>query len=68
MWSEIDTEARVWTIPAELMKMKRSHRVPLCGRAIEVLDAARSLGSGPLVSPAPGGKLQDDKRMLRVLQ
>ncbi|MCY4025053.1 MAG: integrase arm-type DNA-binding domain-containing protein [Acidobacteria bacterium] len=68
VWTEIDTEARLWTIPAERMKMKRGHRVPLCGRAVEVLDAARALGDGPLVFPAPGGKLQDDKRMLRVLQ
>ncbi len=68
VWTEMDTEARVWTIPAERMKMKRGHRVPLCGRATEVLDAARALGDGALVFPAPGGKLQDDKRMLRVLQ
>ena len=49
---EIDTEARVWAIPAARMKMKRDHRVPLSGRAIEVLDPARALGDGPLVFPA----------------
>ena len=68
VWDEMDTQARVWTIPAARMKMKRDHRVPLCGRAIEILDAARALGDGPLVFPAGGGKLQDEKRMLRVLQ
>ena len=68
VWAEMDTEAHVWTVPAARMKMKRDHRVPLCGRAIEILDAARALGDGPLVFPAGGGKLQDEKRMLRVLQ
>ena len=31
--------------------MKRGHRVPLGGRALAVLDAARALGGGPLVFP-----------------
>ncbi len=40
-WSEIDRNAGVWTIPATRMKAKREHRVPLCHRAVEILDAAR---------------------------
>ena len=31
-WDEMDTADHVWTIPATRMKMKRDHRVPLCGR------------------------------------
>ena len=56
-WEEIDTAGRVWTIPATRMKMRREHRVPLCGRALEILDAARTLGDGrsPLVFPGQGG-------------
>ena len=38
-WPEIDCESRVWTIPAERMKMNREHRVPLCDAAIELLEA-----------------------------
>ena len=57
LWAEIDIADRVWTIPAMRMKMKREHRVPLCGRAIEILDEARGLGAGrPLVFPTPRGK------------
>ena len=37
---EVDTSAHVWTVPATRMKAKREHRVPLCGRAVEILDAA----------------------------
>ena len=42
--------------------------MPLCGRAIENLDAARALGDGPLVFSREDGKPLDKKRMLRVLQ
>ena len=43
-WDEMDVAGRVWTISAERMKAKREHRVPLCGRAIEILEMARTLG------------------------
>ena len=46
VWAKIDPAGRVWTVPAARMKMKREHRVPLCGRALEVLDAARTLRAG----------------------
>ena len=69
VWTEIDVAARVWTIPALRMKMKRGHRVPLCLRAVEILDAARALGDGgnPLVFPNESGKRLDDKRLRRLL-
>ena len=57
-WDEIDTAGRVWTISATRMKVKREHRVPLCRRAVEILDAARTLGEGtrrlvfPMRSPS----------------
>ncbi len=46
VWSEIDQDAGVWTIPASRMKTAREHRVPLSGRALEILNAARKLGGG----------------------
>ena len=45
-WDEIDAAGAVWTISAARMKAKREHRVPLCGRGLEILDAARALGDG----------------------
>lgn len=39
LWSEIDLDARVWTIPAERMKARRQHRVPLSDRAVAILKA-----------------------------
>lgn len=36
-WSEIDLEAKEWNIPAEKMKMKNAHLVPLSAQALEIL-------------------------------
>ena len=56
-WDEIDIEDRVWTIPAPRMKAKREHRVRLCGRALEILEATRTLGDGKsLVFPMRSAK------------
>ncbi len=38
-WSEIDTKAKLWTIPPERMKACREHRVPLSARALQILEA-----------------------------
>ncbi len=37
-WSEIDLEARLWVIPAERMKAKRDHRIPLTDEAVAILE------------------------------
>ena len=56
-WAEIERDAGVWTIPALRTKGNREHRVPLCGRALQILEEARMLGRGsPLVFPGVRGK------------
>ena len=69
-WTEIDTAGRLWTIAATRMKMKRGHGVPLCRRATEILDAARTLadGAGRFVFPGRGGKPLHDRSLRRLLQ
>ena len=68
-WDEMDTAGRVWTLSAARMKMKRDHRVPLCGRAIEILDEARMLGdAGPLVFTDRGGIPLDAKQFRRLIE
>ena len=68
-WDEIDQPARVWTVPQKRMKSKREHRIPLCGRAVEILDEARRLGDrgSPLVFPSRGGKPISITRLPRML-
>lgn len=39
-WPEFDFEKRVWAIPAEKMKMRNPHFVPLSRQAMELLEAA----------------------------
>lgn len=38
LWAEIDRDAKIWTIPAERMKAKREHIIPLSPQALEILD------------------------------
>ena len=68
LWAEIDLGEMVWTIPALRMKVMREHRVPLSGRAVEILRAARTLGDGPLVFPGRRGEPLPEKRLRRLLQ
>ena len=67
-WGEMDTTEHVWTIPATRMKMKREHRVPLCGRALAILAAARTLGDGPLVFTSRHGRRLDLKQLRLLLE
>jgi integrase len=36
-WDEIDLDKKLWVIPAQRMKEKREHRVPLVDRALAIL-------------------------------
>lgn len=38
-WSEFDFKAKMWTIPAERMKARREHQVPLSKAAVAVLNS-----------------------------
>lgn len=40
-WDEVDFNSKTWTIPAERMKAKSSHRVPLSPRVIEILEGQK---------------------------
>jgi len=42
-WKEFDLNAGVWTIPANRMKMRRPHRIPLAPQTIAILKELRTL-------------------------
>lgn len=42
-WAEFDLEAARWDIPAERMKMRTPHIVPLAKQTLELLETLRSL-------------------------
>jgi len=51
-WSEFDIEKRVWNVPAERMKMRKPHAVPLSDLALETLAELREhTGWGDLLFP-----------------
>ena len=42
-WSEFDLQERVWTIPADRMKMRRPHRIPLCAAAVDIIREVKTV-------------------------
>ena len=44
-WAEIDLGAKLWTIPAERMKTKREHMVPLSPQAVEILEVMKPVSA-----------------------
>jgi len=45
-WAEFDIDAAIWTVPAERMKMKTEHVVPLSKQAIAILEELKVIGGG----------------------
>ncbi|BAN22501.1 phage integrase [Caballeronia insecticola] len=60
-WREIDLEKRIWTVPAEKMKARKEHRVPLPTAAVRLLKAIKRQDDVCLVFPSPraSGALSD---------
>ena len=52
-WTEIDFANKIWAIPAEKMKMRRDHLVPLPDQAIALLNKLRRMnGNGEYLFPS----------------
>jgi integrase len=52
-WEEFDLDAAVWSIPAEKMKMRRPHRVPLARQPLAILQELHAItGSGRWLFPS----------------
>ena len=67
-WQEVSLEDALWIVPAERMKMKREHRVPLSDRAVSILKSQPRIDENPLVFPAPRGSQMSDATMSAVLK
>lgn len=53
-WEEFDLKAGIWRIPAERMKMRAEHLVPLSKQAVEILKSMHALsGHRELTFPSP---------------
>lgn len=70
-WEEINLDEAVWKIPAEKMKMRSVHIVPLSKQAISVLDEIKPLtGNGKYVFPSlrSGSRPMSDNTILAALR
>lgn len=70
-WSEVDLDGKEWHIPAERMKMKRGHIVPLSKQALAVLNRAGKLfGTDGLIFPSVRdfNKPMSDNAMSKALR
>jgi len=70
-WKEIDWETARWEIPAEKMKMRQPHVVPLASQSLEVLRQIHPLtGRGDYVFPSArkGGRPLSDNGVRTALR
>lgn len=68
-WREIDLERAVWTIPAERMKAKAEHRVPLSKAALSVLKRAQRRSESEYLFPGRSmGQPLSNMAMLQVMR
>jgi integrase len=68
-WSEIDLEACLWVIPAERMKARKKHSVPLSAAALAVLSDMQAVRQNEFVFPGRGvGRPLDHSALLAVLR
>ena len=52
-WVDFDLDAGIWVIPADKMKMRRPHRVPLAPRAVAIVrELQRLTGGGRYLFPS----------------
>lgn len=66
-WNEIDWEANTWTIPADRMKAKKEHIVPLSGACVELLKAMQAVKQNAYVFAGARGGLSN-MAMLKLLE
>jgi integrase len=68
-WEQIDLDAKTWTRPATIMKMKVAHVVALNDAALAVLKRAKPYSNGKgLVFPGAGGKQLSDMTLTKALR
>ena len=67
-WEEVSLDDALWIVPAERMKMKKEHRVPLSDRALSILKSQPRIDENPLVFPALRGSQMSDATMSAVLK
>lgn len=68
-WSQINMDAKVWTIPKAFTKTKkRDHTVPLSSHAIELLRSLKTIQGTNLVFPSVTLKKMSDSTISKLMR
>lgn len=67
-WAEFDTAGKVWTIPAERMKAKREHQVPLSDAALALLESMPKDSDDDVVFAGTKGQPLSDMSLTAVIR
>ena len=67
-WQEFDLKKREWIIPAERMKARKEHRVPLSDRTVEILTSIPKGQRDEIVFKAARGGILSDATLGAVLK
>jgi len=69
-WTEFDINSRLWLVPADHIKRRKAHIVPLSDAALAVLAKAHALrfSESDVVFPGTSGKPMSDMTLLKVLR
>lgn len=73
-WREFDLDQKIWTVPAERMKARKEHRVPLSDDAVAILQAlpriqeAAKPGDDLVFPGATSGRPLSDMSLLTVIR
>lgn len=68
-WDEVDLDNKVWTIPAERMKARKEHRIPLTDEMLSILEGLpRAVGNPHLFPGARKGRPLSNMAMITVMR
>ena len=67
-WAEFDTVGKLWTIPAERMKAKREHQVPLSDAALSLLASMPKDSDNDVVFAGTKGQPLSDMSLTAVIR
>lgn len=67
-WAEFDLDKALWKIPGDRMKAGKEHVVPLCKRAVEIVERATTFRMSEIVFPGRKGTAMSDATMAKALR
>jgi integrase len=67
-WDEVDLDSGMWVVPADRMKARREHRVPLSSSAIALLKAMPRNANSRLIFSGTRGMPMSDMTLSAVLK